>query len=239
MKLQVRIAGSAVAALALFLSACGGDDGGTTPPPAEPTVTGAPTETTDPGGETTEPGDETTEPGGEDPAPPAGDFPFEEGPVDVDEFNSMLQGAMEGVEHLLLTTEGIEGMESTTFVDMADPDNVRAYGTAEMEGSVIETVVQDGQLWTRTDEGEWQQVGEVPEGEDDLANLDVQYESVELIDQAARQFSVEIPVEEATQTALLTVDEQFRASSMEMEVMGQTMINTYDYETTLDIPEVG
>lgn len=211
------------------------------PDPIETPVT-TPAETTEPGDETTEPGDEATEPGdetgGEDPAPPAGDFPFEEGPVDVDEFTAMYTAAMEGVDHLLQTTEGA-GADSVTFVDMSDPDNPRAYGTSEVEGTTIETVVADGVIWSREGEdGEWQQVGEMPSDED-LAGIQAEFESVELVDQAARQFSVEIPAMEGTQTALLTVDEQFRASVMEIEIMDQTVITSFDYETTMEIPEVG
>lgn len=237
MQLRMRIAGTAVAALALFLSACGGDATETPAPGEQETVT----QTTEPAEEATE--DSTDETAGETPAEESDDdeapvgFPFEEGPVDPPAFKALYEPAMSSVEFFTQTME-MEGTTSITYVENTSPDNPSAYSITEADGMKMETVVRDGKTWARIDEGEWEEMGEV--GDDIGADaLESEFSEVELVDAAQRQFRVVMDLAGQGQEALLTVDEQFRAAVLEMEIADRTAVTTFDYETRMEIPEVG
>lgn len=243
MKMPKSLVLSTAAVLALGLSACsdGSSDVEPTPDPATTVATEeAPVEETPteeaPVEETPAEPEEPAEP-----AEPAGDFPFEEGPVDVDEFTARYAEAMEGVQYATVTTESPEAGSQVVQVDNTDPANPRSYSVSQMDGQEMEMIIEGTTSWTRIDGGEWTE-GQVPEGANDIvAQMAGAFESIELVNAADRQFLVTIPlggVEGEPMEAMLWVDEQFRAERMEIELMGTTSVSTYDFDTPAEIPTV-
>ena len=185
----------------------------------------------------------TEEPSTYEPPEPSSSFDWQEGPVDVNEFTAHYGQAMRVVPHVLVTQQ-VEGDEQsrTIYIDNQDPTQRSSYEVMESGGFKIETVMRDGTIWTRTDEGEWENSGEYqPYGID--VDLVPELESVELTDAEQRIFTIMLaegiegspePVE-----ATLQVDEHFRGVRMEIDLSGLASEISYDYETQLEIPEVG
>lgn len=234
-----RIAIAALAAAALGLSACGGD---ATPEesPVETTAAVETTQATDP--EETAPEETTpaeTAPA-EEPAEPAGDFPFEEGPVDVGEFVSRYSAAMEGVDQMTITSSVPGSEPSTTQIDNSDPATPRSYAVVDAGGQKMEIVTEGQTSWTRVDEGEWTE-STVPDLGEDAVTDGSNFTSVELVSAAERHFTVVMDMSAlggGEMEAQLWLDEEFRAQQTEMSIGDIVSTTTYDYDSPVDIPAV-
>lgn len=241
MRMNKNLIIAAAAAAALGLSACGGDT-----EPAETTPVAEETAVEETAAEET-PAEETSaeetpaeeEPAEEPAAEPAGDFPYQDGDtVDPQDFTDRITAAMEGVDKMTITSS-VDGTESSvTSVDNSDPANPRTYSVSTMGEQTIEIVVEGETSWTRIDEGEWTEAPVDPSlgGATDLSSTT--YSAVELVSAADRQFNVTIDVMGSPMEALLSVDEQFRPSEMEIGVSGVTTVATYDYDAPVEIPSV-
>lgn len=237
----VRLSKRTVVALALAagltLSACGDD--ATEPTGGETTATQAPTDV--PTGVPEEsPSDEISS---YEPPTPTKEFEWKEGDVDPVEFEANYGQGMRGIEHVLITTDlGVEGESSSVYVDNTDPEAPMVHDNRESGGFTIETVVRDGEIWSRMDEGEWERSGEY-ESYDIGTDLVPQASKVTLVDAEKREFELVLAEGEEGAPepvpATLVVDEDFRGQTLTMDLSGETVTTTYDYETQQEIPEVG
>lgn len=240
MQLKKKIVIAAVAAAALGLSACGGD-ATSEPTTAETTAAVEPTtadQTTAPAEETAPAETEETAP--EEPAEPAGDFPFEEGPVDSAEFVARYGAAMQGVEQMTITSTTPGSEPSVTQVDNSDPANPRSYAVIETMGQKMEIVTEGTTSWTRIDGGEWTE-STVPDLGTGAVTDGSNFAEVELVSKADRQLKVVIDMSSfgaGNIEAQLWVDEQFRAAKTEMEMSGISTSTEYDYDSPVEIPAV-
>lgn len=233
MRMNKNLIIAAVAAAAFGLSACGGEgDPAETTPVAEETVAEETVAEETPAEEL---------PAEEEPAEeePAGDFPYQDGDtVDPQDFTDRITSAMEGVQQMTITSSVDGTASSVTSVDNSDPANPRTYSVTTMGEQKIEVVVEGESSWTRIDEGEWSEAPVDPSlgGATDLS--DTAYSEVELVSAADRQFNVTMDVVGSSMEALVTVDEQFRPSEMQIDAAGVSTVASYDYESPVEIPSV-
>ena len=232
---------AALACGVLALSACGGAS-------APANSTAAPQNTAQQTTQAAEPAStQAQEPAqSSEPAPqaPAGDFPFEEGPIDIAVWGQMYKKAMTSVKTMTMTSTNSSGEgDAVITVDNSDPANPRSHSVSKVAGQTIETVAIGSKSWVKQGDA-WVDSGidgSAFSGQE-FTNPEKAFKSVTLVDKAARQFAVEVNmgIDGSAIPATLWLDEDFRASKMEISYQGiQSKTEYGKYNEPVEIPQVG
>lgn len=237
---KITVSVAAIAALAL--SACGGDAGEETSPSVTSTTSDAATSAPAATETAPETSDEAT---AAESSPAASTSPDATAPAsqspEAKEFTDKLREAMRSVEHVKQTmTMKEQGEEQimTTYLDMSDPNKPRQYTVLGEGETRVETVLQDGKLYSRMGEGAWEEKGAFS-NEDFDNSLAPQVSSLEQVDDRTYDVVMSNANMPGTQIeATITVDDQFRSEKMEMTQGDTEVVATYDYDTTMEIPTV-
>lgn len=241
-KLSLTLAALAV----LALSACSGasevdpTNEQQSPAPATSTPTGDSADQPPTSADAVDPVDQTTAP-----VTAPVDTPSQE-PVDqspeAKEFTDKLRAAMSSQEHVLQKmNSGTSDQPQTSinYIDLTDRQNPRQYSVVETPEGKFEAVLEDGTLYSRSGDSEWV-AGDQVDAEDFLDSMAPTV--LELEQNDSQTYSVKmIPSASGADDVLqakIVVDDQFRATSMELDFQGSSVTATYDYETTMEIPAV-
>lgn len=253
---------SLVAVAGLTLSACGGDPNEqATQGPTPEVTTSAPAgggEETD-SGETasetaseSESGEETSEPEEtaseteQESTAPSGDFPFEEGSVDVDQFVEKLAAAQETIKTVTMERSAMGNDAPMVMrIDSTNKDNVKAYLTTEIGGKKHEAVFVGDNAYSRVEGERWKKEdaqGLPSDVVDEFSSPEAlrrMLESVELVDKAQRRFAVVLRGGQGTQNleGTWTVDEQFRMVKQEVPKIELT-VDFSGFNEPVEIPDV-